>query len=137
MRVKGFLSVVFVVIASIGCGHAQSTSLPNLQLSVQSTYQPISFHKTLNSQQLSSSQVLRSTQLLTADFFVDDQHQSIMQPDDYTRELSNLYSRLVINFTELDNYAVKYKFTNRALYEAGKNTIFSQVENPFACNSQF
>ncbi|AZQ43749.1 hypothetical protein [Nonlabens ponticola] len=62
---------------------------------------------------------------------------SPMQIDNYQDQLSQTYENMLINFTSVDQYAVKYKYTNRALYEAGKNTIFSQIENPFACNMQF
>ncbi|BAO55581.1 hypothetical protein NMS_1572 [Nonlabens marinus S1-08] len=61
----------------------------------------------------------------------------LSQLDDYSDQLSKMYENVVINFTELDKYALKYKYKNRALYEAGNNTIFSQVENPFARNTQF
>ena len=56
---------------------------------------------------------------------------------DFDDRLSRLYENVVINYTELDKYALKFKFQNPAVYEAGKNTVFSQVENPFAQNIQF
>lgn len=56
---------------------------------------------------------------------------------DVDDRLSRLYDNVVINYTELDKYALKFKLQNPALYEAGRNTIFSQVENPFSANGQF
>ncbi|MGJ8685389.1 MAG: hypothetical protein ACSHWW_12235 [Nonlabens sp.] len=52
-------------------------------------------------------------------------------------DIYEVYQNSAINNLEIDNYMLKYKGNNPALYEAGRNTIFSQIENPFSRNRQF
>lgn len=138
---RSVLNFLFMVTASVICSAQLSMSNPQAIINVPINFQPQKIAQPLQLKQSFKNQSVfdynlqlhqTTPSLITRPAVLLD-HQISDQND----RLSSLYENVVITYTMLDNYALKYKFQNLALYEAGKNSIFSQVENPFACNTQF
>ncbi|PRP67119.1 hypothetical protein BST86_08410 [Nonlabens agnitus] len=118
--------------------NAQSAPVKTTSVSlVQTSYQPQSLLNSMTRLPQSGRLQVSNRSFGWSQNLQTNNTQPMVMVDPDNDRLAKLYDNLVINFTILDEYALKYKLQNPALYEAGRNTIFSQVENPFSRNLQF
>ncbi|WP_146126736.1 hypothetical protein [Nonlabens agnitus] len=132
-----YLTIAFIF-ASCYMSNAQSAPVKTTSVSlVQTSYQPQSLLNSMTRLPQSGRLQVSNRSFGWSQNLQTNNTQPMVMVDPDNDRLAKLYDNLVINFTILDEYALKYKLQNPALYEAGRNTIFSQVENPFSRNLQF